>query len=86
MWRKDNNWRLVSFQLLFLFFFVDYVFSIFCLQGLLGAFMGVGLGLFMGAMGDVSPIEVRQGREVPQAPLREQMRSGFKGVSKHDST
>mmetsp|Transcript_3233 Transcript_3233/g.5713 ORF Transcript_3233/g.5713 Transcript_3233/m.5713 type:complete len:185 (+) Transcript_3233:208-762(+) len=47
----------------------------------IGAFMGVGLGLFMGAMGgDTSAIEVIKGREVPPAPLREQMRSGYKAT------
>ena len=48
--------------------------------GLMGSIMGVGLGLFMGAMGDVSPIQVLKGREVPQAPLREQVRAGFKAT------
>lgn len=27
----------------------------------MGAVMGVGMGLFMGAMGDVSPIQIIQG-------------------------
>eukprot|EP01035_Chromulina_nebulosa_P002412 gene2412-3259_t len=45
--------------------------------GMMGAVMGVGMGLFMGAMGDVSPIQIIQGREVPQAPLREQLRAAL---------
>ena len=28
----------------------------------MGAVMGVGMGLFMGAMGDVSPIQIIQGQ------------------------
>ena len=48
--------------------------------GAIGAVMGVGLGLFMGAMGDVSPIQIVKGREVPQAPLREQTRAAFKAI------
>jgi mitochondrial import inner membrane translocase subunit TIM22 len=47
---------------------------------IMGSVLGVGMGLFMGAMGDVSPIQVINGREVPQAPLREQVRSGFKSI------
>ena len=35
----------------------------------------------MGAMGDVSPIQIAQGREVPQAPLREQVRAAWKGTA-----
>lgn len=49
--------------------------------GVMGAVLGVGLGVFMGAMGDVSPIQVLHGKEVPQAPLREQMRSAFKATA-----
>lgn len=48
--------------------------------GVMGSIMGIGLGLFMGAMGDVSPIQIVQGREVPQAPLREQMRMAYKAT------
>ena len=47
----------------------------------LGSVLGVGLGLFMGAMGDVSPIQIINGKEVPQAPVREQMRAGFKSTA-----
>ena len=47
---------------------------------LMGSVLGVGLGLFMGAMSDVSPIQVVRGREVPQAPLREQMRAAYKAT------
>ena len=35
----------------------------------------------MGAMGDVSPIQILNGREVPQAPLREQVRAAYKGTA-----
>eukprot|EP01040_Poterioochromonas_malhamensis_P016125 gene16126-18224_t len=49
--------------------------------GMLGSVLGVGLGLFMGAMGDVTPIQVSQGREVPQAPVREQLRSAMKATA-----
>jgi import inner membrane translocase subunit TIM22 len=49
--------------------------------GVSGAVLGVGLGLFMGAMGDVSPIQIVNGREVPQAPLREQMRAAYKATA-----
>lgn len=45
-----------------------------------GSILGVAMGLFMGSMGDVSPIQVLYGKEVPQAPLREQMRSSYKLV------
>jgi mitochondrial import inner membrane translocase subunit TIM22 len=48
--------------------------------GVMGAVLGVGLGLFMGAMGgDMNPIQIINGREVPQAPVREQLRAGYKG-------
>jgi hypothetical protein len=39
------------------------------------------MGVFMGAMGDVSPIQIVNGREVPQAPLREQMRAALKATA-----
>ena len=42
--------------------------------------MGAALGLFFGAMGDNSPIQVIQGREVPQAPIREQIRISYKST------
>lgn len=45
----------------------------------MGSVLGIGLGLFTSMMGDVSPaIQVINGREVPQAPIREQVRAGFK--------
>jgi len=53
--------------------------------GLMGSVAGVGLGLFMGAMGDVSPIQVVNGREVPQAPVREQLRQAFKATATKSS-
>lgn len=48
--------------------------------GLMGSVLGIGMGIFMGAMGDVTPIQVSQGREVPQAPVREQLRSAMKST------
>jgi import inner membrane translocase subunit TIM22 len=48
--------------------------------GLMGSVLGVGMGLFMGAMGDVTPIQISQGREVPQAPVREQLRSAMRST------
>lgn len=48
---------------------------------LMGSVLGVGLGLFMGAMGDVSPIQIVNGREVPMAPVREQLRAGYKSTA-----
>ncbi len=39
------------------------------------------MGIFMGAMSDPSPIQVVKGREVPQAPLREQMRSAYRSTA-----
>ncbi len=36
--------------------------------------MGFVFGLFLGAMGDMQPLQMVNGREVPQAPLREQVR------------
>lgn len=36
--------------------------------------MGFVFGLFLGAMGDMQPLRMINGREVPQAPLREQVR------------
>lgn len=49
--------------------------------GAIGGILGIALGIFMGAMGDVSPILVQQGREVPTAPLREQMRAAYKATA-----
>ena len=49
--------------------------------GVMGAIIGVAMGVFMGAMGDVSPIQIVNGREVPQAPLREQMRAALKATA-----
>ncbi|CAM9295936.1 unnamed protein product [Phaeothamnion confervicola] len=44
---------------------------------------GAGLlfGMFLGAMGDMQPIQMINGREVPQAPLREQMRAAYRQTS-----
>lgn len=50
--------------------------------GLLGAVGGVGLGMFMGAMSSESTaIQIVNGREVPQAPLREQMRAAYRSTA-----
>lgn len=47
--------------------------------GAFGAVGGIALGLFMGAMSsDTSGIQVINGREVPMAPMREQLRAGYK--------
>lgn len=35
--------------------------------------MGFVFGIFLGAMGDMQPLQMVNGREVPQAPLREQV-------------
>ena len=48
--------------------------------GLMGSVLGVGIGLFTSMMSDVSPIQILNGREVPQAPLREQVRIAFKST------
>ena len=48
---------------------------------LMGSVLGVGLGIFMGAMGDVNPIQILHGKEVPQMPLREQMRGALKATA-----
>lgn len=51
-------------------------------NGAIGAVGGIGLGLFMGAMSSDSSsgIQIIQGREVPMAPLREQVRSASKAL------
>lgn len=47
----------------------------------IGAVLGVGMGLFMGALGgENTAIQVWKGREVPPAPVREQIRSGYKST------
>ena len=38
-----------------------------------GAGMGVVFGLFLGAMGDMQPLQMVNGRQVPQAPFKEQV-------------
>lgn len=43
-----------------------------------GSVLGYALGIFLGALSDAAPINVSQGREVPQAPIREQLRAAFK--------
>ncbi|CAM9281358.1 unnamed protein product, partial [Choristocarpus tenellus] len=35
--------------------------------------MGFLFGMFLGAMGDMQPLHMINGREVPQAPLKEQV-------------
>lgn len=48
----------------------------------MGAILGSGMGLFLGAMGDTGgAIQIIQGREVPQAPLKEQTRAAFKATA-----
>ena len=49
--------------------------------GVMGSVMGYGLGVFMGALGENSAIQIIKGREVPTAPLREQMRQAFKATA-----
>jgi len=50
--------------------------------GVIGSVLGVALGIFMGAMGgDNSAIQVLHGREVPTAPLREQLRVASKATA-----
>mmetsp|Transcript_33978 Transcript_33978/g.44854 ORF Transcript_33978/g.44854 Transcript_33978/m.44854 type:complete len:197 (+) Transcript_33978:146-736(+) len=47
----------------------------------IGAGMGFAMGIFLGAMGDLGPpISVMHGREVPQAPAREQLRMAYKAT------
>ena len=47
-----------------------------------GGIMGLLLGVFMGALSDATPpIQVIGGKEVPQAPLREQMRVTFRATA-----
>ena len=48
----------------------------------MGSVMGVAMGLFLGAMGgDAQVMQLVKGREVPQAPFREQMRSAWKSTA-----
>ncbi len=48
---------------------------------LTGAGIGVITGIFLGAMGDMSPpVTVIDGKEVPQAPLKEQMRTTLRAT------
>jgi mitochondrial import inner membrane translocase subunit TIM22 len=50
--------------------------------GVMGALVGIAMGAFLSAMSnDVSHVQMHHGREVPPAPLREQMRGGIKGFS-----
>lgn len=47
----------------------------------IGAVAGLGMGVFLGAMSDMTPpVTVINGREVPQAPLREQMRTTMRAT------
>eukprot|EP00559_Dactyliosolen_fragilissimus_P009144 CAMPEP_0184872966 /NCGR_PEP_ID=MMETSP0580-20130426/41581_1 /TAXON_ID=1118495 /ORGANISM="Dactyliosolen fragilissimus" /LENGTH=245 /DNA_ID=CAMNT_0027375823 /DNA_START=59 /DNA_END=796 /DNA_ORIENTATION=+ len=46
-----------------------------------GAFCGLLMGVFMGAMSDMSPpVQIIDGKEVPQAPLKEQMRTTLRAT------
>ncbi len=48
--------------------------------GIMGSVVGVAMGAFLSAMNnDVSHVQMLHGREVPPAPLREQLRAGVKG-------
>jgi mitochondrial import inner membrane translocase subunit TIM22 len=41
-----------------------------------GGVMGLGMGVFLGAMSDMSPpVTVYKGKEVPIAPIKEQARA-----------
>lgn len=47
----------------------------------IGAIAGLGMGVFLGAMSDMTPpVTVINGKEVPQAPLREQMRTTMRAT------
>ena len=49
---------------------------------LIGGGMGIMMGIFFGAVGaDTSPILGPGGREIPQAPLREQVRTAYRGTA-----
>lgn len=49
--------------------------------GLMGSVVGIGMGMFLGAMNnDVQTVQMAHGREIPQAPLREQMRQAVKAL------
>jgi mitochondrial import inner membrane translocase subunit TIM22 len=49
--------------------------------GVIGGVLGVALGIFMNAMGgDNNAIQILHGREVPTAPLREQLRMATKAT------
>ncbi len=46
-----------------------------------GAAMGLIMGVFLGAMSDMTPpVTVIEGKEVPQAPLKEQMRTTLRAT------
>lgn len=46
-----------------------------------GAGLGVMMGIFLGAMGDMSPaIPIINGREAPQAPAKEQLRLAYRAT------
>ena len=47
-----------------------------------GGVMGLLMGVFLGAMSDATPpVQIIAGREVPQAPLREQMRTTLRATA-----
>jgi import inner membrane translocase subunit TIM22 len=47
-----------------------------------GGVMGLLMGVFLGAMSDLTPpVSMIQGREVPQAPLKEQMRMTLRATA-----
>ena len=46
-----------------------------------GGVLGIGMGLFLGMMGDLSPaIPIINGKEAPPAPLKEQMHVAYKST------
>lgn len=48
----------------------------------MGGAMGLVMGVFLGAMSDMTPpVTVINGREVPQAPLREQMKTTMRATA-----
>ena len=48
----------------------------------IGGILGIGMGVFFGAMNDPSPVRIIHGKEVPQSPVREVFRSAFRTTAK----
>ncbi len=51
-----------------------------------GAGCGLLFGMFLGAMGDMQPVQLLHGREVPQLPLKEQMRAAYVSTSQRSTS